>query len=149
MNFFNIADLLRTRVNDPRTLKKQWRIIGTQHKPYYIMTSICLDLVPIIIPSVCATNSTDIADSGDTFSKCTIIFCEKKVLIQSTSVNSTLINPLIRRPIIRTFANSNGFLIPFLLFPFKIHPIIRTFAISNKFFGPVLVRINGCLLKEL
>ena len=53
---------------------------------------------------------------------------------------------LIRCPIIRTFANSNGFLIPFLLFPFKIHPIIRTFAISNKFFGPVGVRINGCLL---
>ena len=51
--------------------------------------------------------------------------------------------------IIRTFANSNGFLIPFLLFPFKIHPIIRTFAISNKFSGPVGVRINGCLLYVL
>ena len=55
-------------------------------------------------------------------------------------------HPLNRRPIIRTFANSNGFLIPFILFPFKIHPIIRTFTISNKFFGPVGVRINGCLL---
>ena len=52
-------------------------------------------------------------------------------------------HPLIRRPIIRTFANSNGFLIPFLLFPFKVHPIIRTFAISNNFFGPVGVQIKG------
>ena len=55
-------------------------------------------------------------------------------------------HPLIRLPIIRTFANSNGFLIPFLLNPFKIHPIIRTFAISNNFFGPI---INGCLLYVL
>ena len=58
-------------------------------------------------------------------------------------------HPLIRRPIIRTFANSNGCLIPFLLFHFKIHPIIRTFAISNQFFGPVGVRINGWLLYKL
>ena len=33
-------------------------------------------------------------------------------------------HPLTRRPIILTFSNSNGFFIPFLLFPFKIHLII-------------------------
>ena len=47
----------------------------------------------------------------------------------------TVQHPLIRRHIIRTFANSNGFLIPLLLFPLKIHPIIRTFArYFEKFF---------------
>ena len=71
----------------------------------------------------------------------TSIFCRSK-----DKFNKHSQHPLIRRPIIRTFANSNWSLIPFLLFTFKIHPIIRTFAISNIFFGPVGVRINRCLL---
>ena len=105
-------------------IRINWQYLG----PHLVQPSFCRTFLMVCV---------EISTSNVLIS----IFCRSK-----DKFNKHSQHPLIRRPIIRTFANSNGSLIPFLLFTFKIHPIIRTFAISNKFFGPVGVRINGCLL---